>query len=399
VAKLSINTADQTTTNVAHLLVRLGLLLGFAVTPAVLLFSQRAIFVLSSVALALVLAAGPLLGRRMRLNEAFAFLVSPIGIGCMFVSFWASASLLWTPFPAEAAPRLLKIVSTLLSVLLVAQVLPAQSRAANLYVLPIGVAAASVGAIALGAGLLTRKHDPATIRTLQDAVAVMLMLLWPAMMAAVLRGRTKLAATLAIVAGVALLAVHSTGALAASAAAGLAYMASRWDRAKTARWIGRIGAASFLLAPLVALLLGPFVGAIPGLSWLKLWNGAILTDGVRLLTGHGFNFVASGYYHGYLGPETPKSLLFEIWTDLGALGALSCAVLLLLAYRLAAAQTAKTSVYWIGALTFVTAMGVFGGATLQLWWITALALALVALILATRGDFQTERPSAPRQAP
>jgi hypothetical protein len=40
-------------------------------------------------------------------------------------------------------------------------------------------------------------------------------------------------------------------------------------------------------------------------------------------------------------------------------------------------------------------MGVFGGATVQLWWITALALALAAFALAARGDFKTARPTAP----
>ena len=51
--------------------------------------------------------------------------------------------------------------------------------------------------------------------------------------------------------------------------------------------------------------------------------------------------------------------------------------------------------FCIGGLTYVTAMGVFGGATVQLWWITALALALAAFALAARGDYKTARPTAP----
>ncbi|MCW2284222.1 hypothetical protein M2323_003595 [Rhodoblastus acidophilus] len=396
-AKLAINT-DQTSANVAHLLVRLSLILAFIITPVVLLVSQRAIFVLSSVALALVLAAGPLLAERMRMKAAFAFLISPVGIVCMFLTVWASTSLLWTPFPGEATPRLLKIVSTFLCVLPVAHVLPARSRAANLYVLPIGVAVASVGASVLSASLSTKMLDPATMRTLLDAMTFVLLLLWPAVMAAFLRGRIKLAASLAIIAVIASLSVHSTSALVATAAAALAFLLSRRDTLKTSLWIGRVGAAAFILAPLAPLLIAPLVGAFNGFSWLKVWNGIIFTDGVRLLTGHGFNYVASGYVHGYLGAETPKSLLFEIWTDLGVLGALSSAALLFLAYRLAAVQTANTAPYWIGALTFVATLGFLGGATLQLWWITALALGLVALVLATRGDFQTERPTAPSQS-
>lgn len=394
--KLSIGTADQTSADVAHLLVRLSLILAFIITPVVLLVSQRAIFVLSSIALALVLAAGPLLAERIRIKDAFAFLLSPVGVACLFLALWASASLLWTPFPGEAAPRLLKIVSTFLSVLPVAHVLPARSRAANLYVLPIGVAAACFGAIILSASLSTKTPDPVT-RTLLDAMTFVLLLVWPAMMALFLRDRMKLAASLASVTVIAALFVHANSALVAAIAATLAYLLSRRHSLRTGLWIGRVGAAGFVLAPLVPLALAPLVGTFAGLSWLKVWDGVIFADGVRLLTGHGFNYVASGYVHGYLGAETPKSLLFEIWTDLGALGALASAALLISAYRLAAAQTANTAPYWIGALTFVATLGVLGGATLQLWWITALALGLVALILATRGDFQTERPTAPRQ--
>jgi len=400
VAKPFINAADQTSADAAHLLVRIGLIVGFVVTPVVLLISQRAIFVLSPIAVALILAAGLVLAPRWRVQVVFAFLASRVGLGCAFVSLWALASLIWTPFSAEAAPRLFKIVSTFLIVLPVAAVLPARSRAANLYVLPIGVAASAFGAIVLNTGLPAPRHEVFATETLSHAVSVLLLLLWPALLAMALRGRAVMAASVATVAIAAAVSVHATAALAATALAAAAFMAAKGDKERSGFWIGRIGLVSFVVAPALPLLLGPLLGdALASLSWLKVWNGVIAVDGVRLLTGHGFNYVASGYAHGYLGAEAPKTLLFEIWTDLGALGALASGVLVYWSYRLAATQTAKTAPYWIGALTFVTAFGVFGGATLQLWWITALAVALVALILATRGDFQTERPTAPRQAP
>jgi hypothetical protein len=399
VAKPAINAADRTSADAAHLLMRLGLILGFVVTPIALLFSQRSIFVLSPIAAALILIAGMVVAPRIRLKEAFAFLISPAGLGCLFVSLWAFASLLWTPFPAEAAPRLFKIVSTFLSVLPIAAVLPARSRAANLYVLPIGVTTASMGAVVLSQVLYPETHDAFAGETLSRAMSISLLLLWPAMMAAVLRGRVIMAAVVATFAVSAAVSVHATTALMATVVAALAFLAARADREKTGLWIGRIGAASFIFAPFLPLLFGPLIGnAAPSLTWLKVWNGILAADGIRLLTGHGFNYVASGYFHGYLGSETPKTSLFEIWTDLGALGALAGVGLSYWAYRLAASQTARVAPFWVGALTFVTAFGVFGGGTLQLWWITALAVALVALILATRGDFQTARPTAPRQA-
>jgi len=116
---------------------------------------------------------------------------------------------------------------------------------------------------------------------------------------------------------------------------------------------------------------------------------------LRMITGHGFNFVGSGFWRGYLPSQAPHSILFETWTDLGLIGALAGAALTYLAYDLAANQSARLAPFCLGGLTYVTAMGVFGGATVQLWWITALALALAAFALAARGDFKTARPTAP----
>ncbi|PPQ37700.1 hypothetical protein SAMN06265338_11235 [Rhodoblastus acidophilus] len=397
-AKPFINAADKTSADAAHLLMRLGLILGFVITPIVLLTSQRAIFILSPIAATLILSAGAMLSPRvMRIAAPFSFLASPVGLGAVFLSIWAVASLTWTPFPSEAAPRLFKIVSTFLLVLPVASVLPVRSRPANLYVLPLGVAAASFGAIALNFATPAAKHDVAMNETLARAVTVLLLLAWPATLAAILRGRPAMAASVAIVVAAAAVAVHATTASFAALAAGAAFLAAKADKTSTASWIGRIGAASFIAAPCLPLLLGPWIGDSSGnLAWLNAWRDTIMVDGVRLLTGHGFNYVASGSSQGYLGALTPKTVLFEIWTDLGILGALAGAALLAWAYQLAGRQSPKAAPYWIGALTFVTAFAVFGGGALQLGWITAQALALVALILATRGEFQTARPTAPR---
>ncbi len=142
-------TTDQAAADAANLLLRLGLVVAFVVAPLALLLSQRSIFILTPIAGALILAGGMVLAPRMRMHEVFAFLVSPIGLAAMFLAIWALASLLWTPFPAEAAPRLLKIFSTFLCVLPVAASLPARSKAANLYLLPLGVALTAFGAIFL----------------------------------------------------------------------------------------------------------------------------------------------------------------------------------------------------------------------------------------------------------
>ncbi|WP_294533087.1 hypothetical protein [uncultured Rhodoblastus sp.] len=394
------NAADQTAADAANLLLRLGQVVAFVVAPAALLLSQRSIFILTPIAGALILAGGMVLAPRMRMRDLFGFVASPIGLAALFLSFWALASLLWTPFPAEAAPRLLKIFSTFLAILPVAAALPARSKAAYLYLLPLGVALAAVGALVLGAPFFSDPDDAENNEILRRAAQAMLILLWPALAATALRDRLTLSGSLAIVALTAAISVHIPSALAATALGTLAFAAARSDPRRVGRWIGALFAGCFVFAPALPLLFGPFLGsdATGPLQSLKLWHGMIVNDGFRLLAGHGFNFVGSGFMRGYLPVHAPHSMLFEAWTDLGMVGALGGGALIYLCFKTAAAESPRLSPYWLGGLTYVTAMGVFGAATLQLWWITALALGLGAFIVARRGDYKTDRPTAPKQA-
>jgi hypothetical protein len=391
------NVADKAAAEAANLLLRLGLAVAFVLTPLALLVSQRSIFILTPIAGALTFAAGLVLAPRMRMRDVFAFVATPVGLSALFLAFWALSSLLWTPFPAEAAPRLFKTLSTFLCVLPIAAALPARSKAANLYLLPLGVAMAAFGAIFLSARLSSDPEDSENYDSMIRAAEFMLLLLWPAVAATALRNRLTLSTGLAIVVLASAIAIRVPAALAASATAALAFTAASANPRKAGRWIGAAGAVSFIFAPAAPLLLGPLVGenAFAPLLSLKIWNGMIVNDGLRMITGHGFNFVGSGFWRGYLPSQAPHSILFETWTDLGLIGALAGAALTYLAYDLAANQSARLAPFCLGGLTYVTAMGVFGGATVQLWWITALALALAAFALAARGDFKTARPTAP----
>ena len=82
-----------------------------------------------------------------------------------------------------------------------------------------------------------------------------------------------------------------------------------------------------------------------------------------MITGHGYDFVGAGLRRGYLPPQAPRSMLFETWTDLGLVGAAAAAVLIRLAYKAAAEQSRRLAPFWIGALTYVSVMGLLGLAT------------------------------------
>jgi hypothetical protein len=393
-------TADKASDDAANLLLRIGVAVVFVATPFFQLLSPRAIFILPPIGGALILAAGLVLAPRLNMRDIFSFLLSGAGLAACFLAFWMLLSLLWTPFPSEAAPRLIKAMLTMASVLPVAAALPPRTRAANLYFLPLGAALTALGAIVLSARIFAGASQSGG-EDLVLGVEAALLLLWPALAATHLRNRATLSASLAIIVLAAAVSAPAPGALAATAFAALAFAFAFWNARTTGLWLGRFGAACFIGAPLVPLLIGPLIGpdAAPSLLSMKAWGAMIVSDGVRIFTGHGFNFVNSGYWRGYLPLNTPHSILFQIWTDLGLIGAFAIAALVLLAYRAAAAQPERQAPFWIAALTYVFAMGVFGVASVEAWWITMLALALGAFAFVARGDYKTARPTAPKWSP
>ena len=390
--------ADKTSEDAANLLLRIAVAAAFVATPLLQLFSQRAIFILPPIAGALILTAGVTLAPRLNMRDIFAFLLSPLGLAASFLAFWMLLSLLWTPFPVEASTRLIKSLLTLACVLPAIASLPARTRAANLYFLPLGVALNAVAALIFSAPGLPGGGETAAGENLSIGMEAAFLLLWPALAATHLRGRATLSAALVIVVVAAAVSVPTPGALGAAALAAAALAFAWRDPQFVGLWLGRLGAASFLLAPLAPILLNLRTGP-DAPAWavsLKFWRWMIASDGARVITGHGYNFVNSGLWRGYIPLQAPHSTLFEAWTDLGLVGAAATAVLIRLAYKAAADQSRRLAPFWIGALTYALAMGLFGLVTTQAWWITVLALGLTAFAFVTRADYKTARPSAPR---
>ncbi len=390
--------ADKASEDAARLLLRIAVTAAFVATPFLQLFSQRAIFILPPIAGALILVSGAALAPQVKMRDMVAFLLSPLGLAASFLVFWMLLSLLWTPFPAEASARLIKSLLTLACVLPAMASLPARTRAANLYFLPLGVALTAVAALIFSAPGLPGGGETAAEENLRIGTQAALLLLWPALAATHLRGRATLSAALVIVAVAAAVEVPTPGALGATALAGAALAFAWRDPQFAGRWLGRLGAACFLLAPLAPILLNVKTGptAPAWLISLKMWRWMIASDGARVITGHGYDFVNSGLWRGYLPLQAPRSMLFEAWTDLGLVGAAAAAVLIWRAYKAAADQSRRLAPFWIAALTYVSVMGLFGLATTQAWWITTLALALTAFAFVTRADYKTSRPSAPK---
>ena len=86
----------------------------------------------------------------------------------------------------------------------------------------------------------------------------------------------------------------------------------------------------FVLLLLVALVLGE---ADPVVMSLDAWRKVVLDEPVRLITGHGFETALRSRLVGYLPAATPNTLLFQIWYELGIIGAWASAVALAVSAR------------------------------------------------------------------
>jgi hypothetical protein len=160
--------------------------------------------------------------------------------------------------------------------------------------------------------------------------------------------------------------------------------------------------ALILLAPGLALLvqMGVSSGWQPphGLAvWLQpylLWADLIRTEGPRLFTGHGFDMTIRGLASGYLPTQMPRSILFEIWFDLGIVGALGLTMLVALGFRAAGRLPSPVAPFMLAGITCIMVVALSGLASMQLWWITLVCVATISFTCVVNGQPRSARPAA-----
>lgn len=367
--------------------------------PLVGVLSRRALPVLLPVGLA-ILTAGYLLSvSRVGLRALRAALLSPIGCAGLFLAGWAMLSLFWTPFPERAAPGLAASIVTLMAAVSVIALLPERRARAYLYLLPGGVAATAAATIVLAlrnsaAFRGGTEFDPSL---LERSLLTLSMLLWPALGALVAFARWRIAATLASLVALTLFAADARIAMAVFAAAAAAFVAAASRPRDTSRALAIAVAILVAAAPALPFALAPLARAVSpvGASTVAAmmdWRGVIAVDLPRLLTGHGIDGARIEAAFGYLPPHTPRTILFEIWYDLGVLGALALATLFALALRAAGEAAAHVAPPLIGGLVTTLTITLFGLATTQLWFVTLVSLQAVAFGLLARAS-RNDRPA------
>ena len=401
--------APQSSVDPAHdaaaLLRRIGFIGLFVIMPVAAQFARRAVVVLAPIAIALLLLASIIDGRSRPVRPASTQLLrSPAFLaGCLFI-LWAALSLVWTPFLDLATERLLNLVATLLMTMAGYLALPDRMRSANLYLLPVGLAAAALVAIGLGLseyGLfgrgMPRSGDDESI--LDRGLILLVLLVWPGVAWLRSRGRDGQALGLAVLVSVALIVSPGPTTLVALAVGALAFALTVARPVLGPRILAFIAAALLVLGPVLPFLARPigaglFGGRAPGVLSLKAWQGIVTAEPLRLITGHGFETALRGRFVGLLPMNAPRTLLFELWYELGLVGAFAAAFALRAAILRAGREVSVLVPGAMAAFAAAFLIACIGVGMMVMWWLTTLALAVLVFVAVERGQFRTRRPKA-----
>lgn len=390
-------TADPSS-DAASILRRLGFGLLLFAMPAAALVARRGVVILAPVAVILLILAASLDGAVKTPGPKLRRLISsPAGVAGILMLFWAILSVIWSPFVPDATERLLNSIVMLLVGILGYLALPERMRSANLYILPVGVTLTALVAIVLSLeGFAIQDPDG---QNLERGLIVVVLFLWPAVTWLHSRGRSVEALVLAVVVAIACLFAPDALPLEGLAIGAVIFAIAAIGPSFGARFTAATMAGLLLLAPLLPFLLKPIVMTLmgsnaPAALELRIWRSIIVSEPFRLLTGHGLETALRGRFVGLLPPNAPSTVLFEIWYELGLVGAAAGAMALFAAATLCATRRPGLTPGIMAAFATAFAFGCFGIGLTQAWWFTALIVAVLIFVAVERGQFRTQRPKA-----
>jgi hypothetical protein len=382
----------------AAMLRRLGFAILFFAVPLAALFTRRALVIMAPLAVILLVLASVLDGSaRHAWGKLTALATSPGGVAGLVLLLWAGLSLLWTPFLPQASERFLNIIGMALMGLGGYLAIPERMRSANLYLLPVGVGLAALIAIFLtitgGSGF-----DPEGL-SLERGMLMLVLLLWPAIAWLHSRGRNLEAIGLALAVAVCSLLTRDGLPLYGLVAGAVVFVITAWSPVFGSRLTGFVMAGLLLFAPILPFILKPVAASLLGTNSpttlsLEAWRRIILDEPLRLLTGHGLETALRGRFFGLMPPSAPSTLLFEIWYELGLVGAVAGSVLLYQVVVGAKSHRATVAPGIMAAFACTYALGCLGIGTTQVWWFTALVVLVLIFVAIERGQFRTKRPKA-----
>lgn len=382
----------------AAVLRRVGFAILFFAIPMSALFARRAVVALAPLAVILLVIAAVLDGGAKHLGQRFgAIVTSTGGLAGAVLLLWMAMSLAWTPFLPEASERLLNIAAMAAMGLVGYLALPERMRSANLYILPVGVGLAAL--IGTSLALTEAAGMSEEGQSFGRGMIVLVMLLWPAVTWLHSRGRNLEAVVLALIVALGALFADDALALQGLAVGALIFVLTAVSPRSGARLTALSLAGLLLLAPALPFLLKPLAQGLLGpkaplVASLGAWSTVILDDPLRLITGHGLETSLRGRMIGLVPPAAPFGILFEVWYELGLVGAVAGALVLYRSALGAGGERPMLGPGIVAAFATAFALGCLGISTAQVWWFTLLVVVVVVFVTIERGQFRTKRPKA-----
>ncbi|WP_293867167.1 peptide ABC transporter permease [uncultured Alsobacter sp.] len=395
----SIPTTADPATDAAGLLRRFGFAVLVILAPVAALVSRRGLVILIPIGIALLVLATFIESEgREPLGRARRALLAPAGLIAAFLVFWAGLSLMWTPFPAAASERLVNLAGISAVGMIAAAALPQRMRVSNLYLMPIGAGLAALVALFLEVRGVSFDTEPTTDTAILDRGLLMLVLVAPSAISW-LASKDRYVACFALVAVVTAALVYGGAwpALGAFAIGAVVYAIVTLNAA-AGRWVALILIPGLVLAaPALPFLLRPvskvtFGITHPKVETIRTWSRIVTDDPARLITGHGLDTALRAKLAGLVPNQAPSGILFEVWFELGFLGAIALALLLAKAVNGASRLQGGAAPGAMMTLAVAFSLAVLGQGAAQAWWLIGLALAAILAVAVDRGQYRTTRP-------
>ena len=104
--------------------------------------------------------------------------------------------------------------------------------------------------------------------------------------------------------------------------------------------------------------------------------------------------VVRGVESGVLPAQTPRVVVFEIWYELGIVGAIAAATTVWLGFRAIGNMAPRLAPYVAATFACDLTLGFLAEDLTQMTWVTMLAISAIAIGAAARSQYRTTRPSA-----
>jgi hypothetical protein len=171
---------------------------------------------------------------------------------------------------------------------------------------------------------------------------------------------------------------------------GLVVFSIAWAMPERAgKGIAATAAGLVLAAPLLTGLLKAL-----GFARAGAWWDIIQLDGLRILTGRGFDAANFAREKALVEGTLPFSFVSDIWFDLGILGALGVAMLVYFMFRAAGRYGLEVAPLALAGLSSAFTYAFLERSATQTWWLNGMAVFAIALASVERGRYRTVRPRA-----